>query len=210
MTLLQSKILSETWFNASWDEYLQMIANPDYEKAKFYYDEGKLRIEMSPLGNDHASDHSIISYGINLYASLKRINLNGKDNCTYQKQSCKLDQPNLSFYIGKTINAIPFGTSFIDLDRFSPPTLVIEVANSSLYDGAKRLLYEALGVLEYWIIDTQNVQIIAFSIADGDSKRISQSQALSGLDISILDQALKKTRQESHSKVGAWLLKIFE
>jgi hypothetical protein len=40
---------------------------------------------MSPLGNDHANDHSIINYGINLYASLKNIDLNAKDNCTYHK-----------------------------------------------------------------------------------------------------------------------------
>jgi Uma2 family endonuclease len=212
MTLLQSKIVTDTWIKASWDEYLQAMDNPDYEKAKFYYDQGRLRIEMSPLGNDHASDHSIISTGINLYSILKGISLNGKDNCTYKKAGCKSAQPDLSYYIGETVNAVPFGTSLIDLDEFPSPTLVIEVANSSLYDdlGAKRLLYETLGVLEYWIIDTQNVQIIAFSIADGGSKRITQSQALLGLDIKILDQALQKTRQENHSQVGAWLLKTFQ
>ncbi len=40
---------------------------------------------------------------------------------------------------------------YIDLDIYPPPTLVIEVANTSLADdqGEKRLLYEAMNVSEY-------------------------------------------------------------
>ena len=77
---IETKIKSDTWISASWDEYFQASENPEYEKAKFYYNRGKLRIEMSPLGHDHACDHHIIAYAINLYAALKELNLNGHDN----------------------------------------------------------------------------------------------------------------------------------
>jgi Uma2 family endonuclease len=89
---------------------------------------------------------------------------------------------------------------------------VIEIANSSLKDdlGMKRLLYENLGVEEYWIVDVQTTKIIAFAIADGGSKRIYQSVVLPSLEIHLLENALQKTRQENHSKVGAWLLQIFQ
>ncbi|WP_353735163.1 hypothetical protein [Okeania sp. SIO2C2] len=41
-----------------------------------------------------------------------------------------------------------------------------------------------MNVAEYWIIDVQNVEIIAFAIADGGSKKINESQVLPGLAIS--------------------------
>jgi Uma2 family endonuclease len=76
---------TDTWVKATWDEYLQAIENLRLEKAKCYYHNGQLRIEMTPLGNDHASDHTVIMLAVNLFAILKGIDFNGKDNCTYRK-----------------------------------------------------------------------------------------------------------------------------
>ncbi|XWK88514.1 MAG: Uma2 family endonuclease [Phormidium sp.] len=85
---------------------------------------------------------------------------------------------------------------------------VIEVAYSSLADdkGEKRLLYESLGVQEYWIIDVQNVEIIALEILDRGSRRIDRSQVITGLEIAILEAALRRSREMNHGKVSAWLL----
>ncbi len=134
MTLLQEKIISDAWIDASWDEFIQATENPNYQKAKFYYYQGQLRIEMSPLGNDHASDHSIIQTAINLYMGLRNINFNAKDNCSYRKSGYQEAQPDLYYYLDENVNAIPYGTSIINLDEFPPPTLVVEIANTSLAD----------------------------------------------------------------------------
>ncbi|BAQ61251.1 hypothetical protein GM3708_1657 [Geminocystis sp. NIES-3708] len=211
MTLLQTKIISDTWIDASWDEFIQLTKNLDYEKGKFYYYKGKLRIEVSPLGNDHASDHSIINSAINLYVALKGINLNAKDNCSYRKIGYQEAQPDLSYYIGENVDAIPYGTNIIELDVFLPPTLVVEIANTSLADdqGEKRLLYEQLGIKEYWIVNVKKGEIIAFKMENEGSYRIRESQVLSNLKLSILEEALKMTRQTNHSKVVAWLLEKF-
>jgi hypothetical protein len=72
--------------------------------------------------------------------------------------------------------------------------------------GEKRLLYEALGVAEYWIIDVENVQIYAFAVSNQGSYRIAQSQVLPGLEIALLAAAFRRSRQTNHGKVSAWLL----
>ncbi len=203
---------TDTWIRATCSEYIQTLEDPSYEKVKVYYHKGKLRIEMSPLGNDHASDHTVIITAVALFAATKNIELNGKDNCTYRKTGYQATQPDVSYYIGESADVIPWGTSFIDLDIYPPPTLVIEVANTSFADdiGEKRLLYEALNVAEYWIVDVQNVEIIAFAVADGGSRKINQSQVLPGLDISVLEEALQRTRQTNETQVYTWLLQQFQ
>lgn len=207
MNELQTKFPTDTWVVASWDQYVQAIEDPAYEKAKSYYHNGQLRIEMTPLGHDHSRDQTIILFAVNLFATIKGINLNGMDNCTFRKTGVKDCQPDVAYYLGENADVIPWGTSLIDLDSYPPPDLVIEVANTSLADdkGEKRLLYEDLNVTEYWIVDVQNVELTAFAIADGGSRRITQSQVLP-LTISLLEEALRKTRQMNQAQVGAWLL----
>jgi Uma2 family endonuclease len=212
MPELETKILTDTWVVASWDEYLQIINNPIYKKAKSYYHNHRMRIEMSPIGNDHASDHTVIINAASLYAAVKNIPMNGKDNCTFRKTGFQEVQPDVAYYIGDNANVIPYGTSIVDLDIYPIPNLVIEVANTSLADdkGEKRLLYEDLGVDEYWVLDVQNVEIIAFAIQDGGSRRITESRVLPGLKISLLNEAFKRARQTNQSQVIAWLLNQFQ
>jgi Uma2 family endonuclease len=212
MNQLQTKIPTDTWVTATWDEYLRAIEDPGYQKGKSYYHNHKIRIEMSPLGNQHASDHALITIAVGIFAATKNIKLSCKDNCTYRKSGDREAQPDTSFYIGENADAIPWETSIIDLNLYPPPTLVIEVASSSLADdkGEKRLLYEDLNVAEYWIVDVKNAQILAFGIANGGSKRITQSQVLPPLPMSLLEEALRRSRDMDHGQVFSWLLTQFQ
>ncbi len=163
---------------------------------------------MPPVGFDHASDNTIIIFVVNLFCTLKGIPLKGLTNCSYRKIGVRECQPDVSYYIGERAKLALTGTSVVDLNSYSAPDLVIEVANTSLADdiGKKRLLYEALEVAEYWVVDVQNTEIIALAIADGGSKRITQSQVLPELAISLLEEALRRSRQMDNTQVGAWLL----
>lgn len=212
MQQIQRQIAIDTWIKATWDEYTQILDNPNYEAAKSYYYNGQMRIEMPPIGNDHASDHTVVIVAVGLFAALKQIALTGKDNCTYRKTGIQDVQPDVSYYIGENANIIPYGTSIIDLDIYPPPTLVIEVANTSLADdkGEKRLIYEDLKVTEYWIVDVPNVQVIAFLIENNGSRRISESQVLPGLKISLLNEVFRRTRQMDQGQVYSWLLTQFQ
>lgn len=212
MNKLQVKLPIDTWIDATWDEYLQSLTELASEKIKGYYYQGRLRIEMTPIGSDHACDHTIIIVAVSLFAAIKNIALTGRDNCTYRKMSYQEVQPDVSYYIGKNADIIPWGTTIVDLNLYPAPDLVIEVANTSLADdkGEKRLLYEDLQVAEYWIVDVPNVQIIAFAVVDGGSRRIDESQVLPGLKFSLLNEALRRTRQSNQSQVVAWLLGQFQ
>ncbi len=167
---------------------------------------------MSPIGNQYSRDHAVIMGAVAFFAATKNIALNGIDNCTYDKRGYQAVQPDVSYYIGENVDVIPWGTFIVDLDIYPPPTLVIEVANTSVADdkGEKRLLDEALNVAEYWIVDVQNVEIIAFAVANGGSRKINQSQVLPGLAMSILEEALQRTRQTNQTQVYTWLLNQFQ
>jgi len=208
MSQLRTKISTDTWVKASWEEYLQVIDEPAHAETKGYYHNGRMRLEMSPLGNPHSRDHATIIGALYLFAGSRKLDLDAHDNCTYRKTGCEEAQPDVSFYLGANAEVIPWEATIIDLDVYPSPDLVIEVAYSSLADdkGEKRLLYEALGVREYWIIDVQNVQLIAFEVQNGGSRKIEQSQVFSGLDLALLEEALRRSRQMNHGKVSAWLL----
>ena len=212
MVTTSKKLTADTWVSATWDEYLENIDRPEYEKAKGYYNNGKYRIEMTPIGNEHSQDHSIINHAVYLYATVKGIPLTGKDNCSYRKFGLREFQPDLSCYVGDKASVIPWGVGVVNLDEYPAPDLVIEVSNTSLSDdlGEKRLLYEDLQIGEYWVVDVQNVRVIAFAIEDAGSKRIKESQVLTGLKIEILTEALQRSRNSNHTEVGVWLLEQFQ
>lgn len=99
ITEIPTQLLTNTWITATWEEYIQVIENFADKKAKSYYHHGKMRIEMSHIGNDHACYHSIIIFAVNLFATIKGIKFNSKDNCTYRKIGFQEVQPDVSYYI---------------------------------------------------------------------------------------------------------------
>ena len=213
MSTLITKLPTDTWVAATWEEFIAMADDPAYNKAKCYYRNGQMRIETMSVGPDHARDNGSIFLGVSLFCIAKAIPLNGLDNCSYRKTGVRECQPDVSYYIGTRSQLAPQGTSIASLDVTPPPDLVIEVADSTLADdiGEKRLLYEELKVAEYWVVDVQKSEIIAFAIiSDNGSRRIVRSEVLPGLTIALLEEALRRSRTQDQAQVGAWLLAQFQ
>jgi len=212
MQQLKTTISTDLWIKASWEEYLEAIKNLPENKGKSYYYNGYYRLEMTPIGNDHASDHAILIFAVSLYATLKNLSFNAKDNCSFRRSGYREVQPDISYYFADEANLIPYGTSIIDLNQYPPPDLVIEISKSTLNDdlGNKRLLYEELGVSEYWSVKVDDPQIFAFEIIDRGSKRIDISKVLPNLKLAVLESALQQARTKDQSQVGRWLISQFQ
>ncbi|MBN3926501.1 MAG: Uma2 family endonuclease [Nostoc sp. NMS4] len=171
-----------------------------------------MRLEMPPVSFDHGKDHVVIIFAVSLFAALKGIPATGLDTTTFRKTGVQDCQPHVAYYLRERAQIIPAGRGIVNLDRYPALDLVIEIAKTSLLDdlGTKRSLHEELGIAEYWVVDVQNAEIIAYAIADQGSKRIQESQVLPGLVIAILEEALRRSREISQSEVGTWLLSQFQ
>jgi Uma2 family endonuclease len=212
MIQLQEKLTNNTWIKADWENYITKIDSPDHERHQGYYYNGYMRIEDMPTGADHASDNGLIYLAITLFCMVKGIPLQGLIGCSYRKTGIRECQPDISYYIGDRANLSPTGKSVVNLDEQAIPNLVIEISNTTLEDdlGAKRLLYEEMGVAEYWVVEVQNSQVYAFTTIDRGSKRIDTSLVLPELSIATITEALNLSKEQDQSQIGKWLMTEFQ
>lgn len=204
-------LVTDTWVKASWDEFLAFANSPNYEKGRFYYHKGYMRIEMAAVGPRHGRHNSIVSYIILIYATIKNIPIVVFTNTSFRKTGLDEFQPDLAFYIGSELNIPPETNSPVDLNEYDPPTLAVEIGASTISDdlGRKRLLYERSGVGEYWVVDANLRDAIAFSISEGRSGEIHESLVLPGLEIALVKEALQRSQTEDDGAITRWLLQRF-
>ena len=204
-------IVTDTWVNVSWDEFMEFVDHLDYQQGRFYYYENYMRVEMSPVGSIHGNNNNVVANVVNLYATLKNIKIKGWVNTSFRRTSESECQPDLAFYIGDNVKFPPLNNSPVNINELAAPTLVVEISASSINDdlGFKRLLYERLGVKEYWVMNANNDDIIAFEISDGGSRRIEESKVLPGLQIATIKEAIHRSLTQDDGEVNRWLLGIF-
>lgn len=212
VTTLSKNLLTDTWWGkVSWEEFIALAENPAYADGRFYYHQGLLRIEMSPLGPRHGRQSSIISKAVSLFATIKNIRIVEFANTSFRNAGVGEFQPDLAFYIGSGLRVPPQTDEPIDLQEFDPPTLVVELGGVTVSDelGRKRLMYEESGVQEYWVNDLNIGEVVAFAIAQGRSGRVWESLVLPGLTINLVEEAIKRSLIEDDTKINLWLLKTF-
>ena len=208
------RILTDTWVQATWDEFVETAyKNPAYADGRAYFDTDRMRIEMASLGAAHGRQNGVVWDVITLFVALKSIDITKYINASFQKTGEKEFQPDAAFYIGEGAKYLPpQNNSPVNVDLFGPPTLVVEVGASSVQDdlGWKRLLYERVGIPEYWVVDVKTQEVFAFSMEEGRSGRIQNSAVLPGLGIGLVEEALRRSQSENDGAIAQWLMKTFE
>jgi Uma2 family endonuclease len=208
-----SSSVTDTWVEATWAEFIAASENSEIEQTRCYYDTGWMRIETMVVGSGHSQDNALISQVVNLYGIIRNLPVKGFMNGSFRRESEQECQPDLAFYLGADIPEPfpPKTTEVIDIERYGSPSLVVEVASTSLNDdlGRKRLLYERLGVKEYWIVDVLRSSIVAFAIANRGSQQIQVSQVLPDLAIRTIAEALGRNQTEDDTAVSRWLMQVF-
>jgi Uma2 family endonuclease len=202
---------TDTWVRATWEEFLISAEPAELDKTRCYYDTGWMRIETMPLGFAHGKDNSTLAAVVTLYGTLKNIPFFSITHSSFCKTGERECQPDLALYIGAELPTIPRSNSPIDVVEHGAPTLAIEIAATTLSDdlGPKRLLYERLGVKEYWVVNVEAASVIAFAVADGGSRQIHISQVLPELAIATIEVALRRSQTEEDGAVNRWLLQQF-
>jgi Uma2 family endonuclease len=201
-------ISTDTWVKATWETFVSTVAEPQYESGRGYFDSGYMRMEMAPLGPGHGRHNSVVMDVVALFATFHNIRLTKLINCSFYKAGEQGCQPDVAFYIGPTFQLPPQNNTPVDVNQLGPPTLAIEVGASSFKDdlGAKRLLYERLGVAEYWVVNVAERQVIAFAVDQNRSGEIAISGVLPGLEISLVETALQHSETEDDTALMRWLM----
>jgi Uma2 family endonuclease len=170
-----------------------------------------MRIEMAALGPLHGREDFIISKLITLFATLQNIRSVGLTHTSFRQLGIQDAQPDIAFYLGSAFQLPPRDNQPINVSHYGPPQLAVEIASTTLSDdlGRKRLLYERLGVQEYWVVDAAASQVIAFAIAQGRSGQIEESLVLPRLRMSVVAEALQRSQTEEHGVINRWLLALF-
>ena len=208
---IPKSLVLNTWVTATWAEFLAASEHAEIEKSNCYYDAGWMRIETMPIGFAHGKDNSTLAAVITLYGTMRSIPFMAVTNTSFRKSGKQECQPDLAFYIGSELPTVPRSNSPINVDEQGAPTLVIEIVVTTLSDdlGQKRLLYERLGVQEYWVVNVELVTVIAFAVQNGGSRQIQDSQVLPGLAIALIEAALRRSQTEDDGTINRWLMQIF-
>jgi Uma2 family endonuclease len=185
-----------SWPNATWTEYLHRIENPINDQERIFFDLGKMWIDMGNEGINHSRFNKLLTMILFIWFSRKTdVKFDLLGGCTIENPPTQSAAPDEVVYIGgHSPRWKPGEPRRINLERWRVPDLVAEIADTTLATDLdeKKQLYLALGIPEYWVIDVKGQQVFAFRLVDGKYQQCSESVALAGLPIELLEQTLSQ------------------
>ena len=124
--------------------------------------------------------------------------------CLLEKAKGESGAPDLVLYLGDDYPQWQTGElQRVDLNRWRPPDLVGEIADTSLASDLdeKKQLYAALGISEYWVVDVRGQQVFAFQLQP-DGKYGTDPEVVKGFNPLLTGRCSQVTKNDhisSHS-----------
>jgi Uma2 family endonuclease len=205
VTLQPPKVSS--WRNATWAEYLQQIENPSSEEQRVFFNSDTLWIDMGNEGINHSRFNELFSLLLFVWFSRQtNVQFDLLGGCVLEKPQTQGAAPDKVLYIGGNSPRWQTGEPRrVNLDRWRIPDLVAEISDTTLAADLdeKKQLYLALGIPEYWVIDVKGRQVWAFRLIEDKYQECSESVALAGLPISLIEQTLDRMDNDN-GNVALW------
>jgi Uma2 family endonuclease len=186
----------------SWGTYKRLLADfQDSHAAHFAYDRGVLEIMV--LSAKHEELNRAIALLVEILALEMNINVRNLGSTTFTRDDLARGfEPDTCFYIQNAARVR--GKEEINLEVDPPPDLVVEIdiTHPSL---DKLPIYAAVGVLEVWRYDGQ--QLTIFTLEGEAYHTHEKSVALPGLTSQVLSQFIAESKTLERLE---WLRRVQE
>ncbi len=204
-TFVSSPIQQFVLEGVSWELYDHTLREIEasHQRVNVTYDDG--RMEMMTMGGNHERVKKAIARLLELYSLEKDIPITGYGSVTCRRKRLRKGaEPDECYYVQTP--PPPGGQEQLDLNKYPPPDLVIEV---DITRGSieREPIYAALGVREIWRYEVG--RIVPMHLQAGRYESAQGSLAFPELDIEqfnrFLTMALEKSQHEAAKAMRKWL-----
>jgi Uma2 family endonuclease len=193
---------------ATWEDYLHRVENPQSELERVFFNCGSLWIEdVGNEGINHARSSKLFTMILaSWFVKQGKNKFDLLGGCGIEKPPYQAAAPDEILYINDNFPQDRSGESRrVNLNQWRVPDLAVEIADSTLASDLdeKKQLYLTLEVPEYWVVDVRGKRVLAFRLIDGKYQECTESVALTGLPIELLDRTLERMDDDS-GNVAMW------
>lgn len=204
--------LSPQWQPATWADYERHRDDPNApDRLRLFFNNGYLKVNaMGWEGIDHSEVNHLFTLLLGVWFMAhpeQQAKLLG--GCLMEKPNMQGAAPDLLVYVDEGAPTWTKGQPRrIDLMKWRVPDLVGEVADTTLASDLDEMkqLYAALGIPEYWVIDVQGKQVLAFRLSEGRYQQCETSGVLVGLPIALLEESLEQLSQGTNISAANWFM----
>ncbi len=196
-----------SWPSATWAEYLHRLENPVGDQERVFFNLDTIWIDMGNEGINHSRFNKLLTMILFIWFSRQTdVKFDLLGGCTIEKPATQGAAPDEVVYIGgNSPRWQPGQPRQVNLAEWRVPDLVVEISDTTLATDLdeKKQLYLALSIPEYWVIDVRGRQVMAFRLTEGLYEQCSESVALKGLPIELLEQTLAQM-DDDNGNAALW------
>jgi Uma2 family endonuclease len=204
--------IAPQWNPATWADYERYRDDPEMpERLRLFFHDGYLKVNaMGWEGIGHSEVNQLFTMLIGVWFMVhpeQTAHLLG--GCLMEKPDHDAAAPDVVLYVGEGVPHWSKGESRrIDLERWRVPDLVGEVSDTTLASDLDEMkqLYATLGIPEYWVVNVQGKQVLAFRLMEGKYQECDVSIALPGLPIDLLEQVLDRLAEGTNISAANWFM----